>query len=72
MKTTFAEAKMLIGSGSGARSIRATGAKRELGGKMRYKRPVILKMLNESWLQKRHLSIRYKIAAALNLLFWLV
>ena len=63
---------MSIGSGSGARSIRATGAKRELGGKMRYKRPAMLKMLKESGLQKQHLSIRYKISAALNLLSWLV
>jgi len=39
---------------------------------MRYKRPAMLKMLKESGLQKQHLSIRYKISAALNLLFWLV
>ena len=69
-KTTFEGRKISSESGSGGKSIRATGGGRSPGSKMRYKIPAQGKRLGARRLWVRGFPMRYKISAAVNPLCW--
>jgi len=58
--------KIALGSGSGGRGIRATGAKRSLRPAMRYKKAAVRNMLQIRRLRLQPRPMRYKNSASCN------
>jgi hypothetical protein len=65
-KTTSGGRKIALGSGSGGRGIRDTGAKRSLRPTRGYKRAAVHKFLQIRRLRLQHRPMRYKNSASCN------